>query len=499
MRKLFILLILFFAGYANAATYYVEAKASSALNLVDETSGACDTEWAAATSIGSPTSLGTAMYCADDDDVVYFRGGTYNFAFSSYVSDWVGMFSPANSGSIGSPITFIAYTGETPIWNVTGQDATDQANLFSTAGQEYITLDGFTVMGGSGTRVVTICVSGNTGVEDPYKKGNIVQNMTLDGGAVFAGSNNRDGIWVSDSDGALIKNNTIYDYAPGNGDDNYAGIKMYHVENSIFENNYIYNCERGIYSKSNMNSSIIRYNFITDVSVGIYDASFISQTYSSNNNSVYHNIVLNASFVGIRWRTEDGLTVAGNVFYNNTLYNTDIGIRIQNGTGWEIYNNVIRRETGSSRYHIALGETFELDVSNYNLFDSTQTNPSGFNITTRYDVGGGNVYTSLASWQSSGEETGSNNPGANSVYDDPEYVNTSGNMNEIADFALAVTSPGYQTGVGGIDMGADVSLVGVDAGEPEPEVPANAIQGMQISNLNVTDNLTAWNRTDNLR
>ena len=34
---------------------------------------------------------------------------------------------------------------------------------------------------------------------------------------------------------------------------------------------------------------------------------------------------------------------------------------------------------------------------------------------------------------------------------------------------------------------------------PVPEVPANAIQGMQISNLNVTENLTAWNRTDNLR
>ena len=38
---------------------------------------------------------------------------------------------------------------------------------------------------------------------------------------------------------------------------------------------------------------------------------------------------------------------------------------------------------------------------------------------------------------------------------------------------------------------------GFVGGEPEP--PANAIQGVSISNLNVTENLTAWNRTDNLR
>jgi len=43
-------------------------------------------------------------------------------------------------------------------------------------------------------------------------------------------------------------------------------------------------------------------------------------------------------------------------------------------------------------------------------------------------------------------------------------------------------------------IGPPAGFVG---GEPEP--PANAIQGVSISNLNVTENLTAWNRTDNLR
>ena len=45
------------------------------------------------------------------------------------------------------------------------------------------------------------------------------------------------------------------------------------------------------------------------------------------------------------------------------------------------------------------------------------------------------------------------------------------------------------------------SYIGPPAGfvGGEPEVPANAIQGVSISNLNVTENLTAWNRTDNLR
>jgi len=42
---------------------------------------------------------------------------------------------------------------------------------------------------------------------------------------------------------------------------------------------------------------------------------------------------------------------------------------------------------------------------------------------------------------------------------------------------------------------ADVENYGLST----PEVPANAIQGMQISNLNVTKNLIAWHRTDGLR
>jgi len=36
-------------------------------------------------------------------------------------------------------------------------------------------------------------------------------------------------------------------------------------------------------------------------------------------------------------------------------------------------------------------------------------------------------------------------------------------------------------------------------GESEPEVPANAIQGVSISNLGITNNLIAWHRTDGLR
>lgn len=49
-----------------------------------------------------------------------------------------------------------------------------------------------------------------------------------------------------------------------------------------------------------------------------------------------------------------------------------------------------------------------------------------------------------------------------SIHADPEFVNLSGNMNQIADFALSTESPGYQEASDAKDMGINSQLVGIE-------------------------------------
>lgn len=431
-------------GVAQAAFYYAAPSGNAG--------------WSNAVNIESPCSVYTAMDNAKAGDTVYFRGGQYDFPYV-YASTWAGIIHPANSGIEGSPIVFMAYPGETPVWNVTGAAANQYTTLFSSAGHEYITLDGFTVKSSNGLSMTSIAIHGNSGATGSRKKGCVVQNMNIDGGNVFSTSNNREGLRIEDVDGAIVRNNTIYNYS--GSDDNYAGIKSYDTVNCIFEHNYIYNCTRGIYSKSNMNGAVIRFNYIVDTNVGIYDNSYIDQRRTSNNNIIHDNLIVNATYMGIRWRTEDGVTDDGNHFFNNTIYEVKHGITIGDGTGWMVYNNIIRRKAGTSGHHVNLGTNYSLKKFDHNLYDSSLD----FHIRTHFEVSGGSDYTTLASWQASGELQNGANPGNGSIYADPQYENYSGSMSEKIDFKLKASSPGYQAGLGGIDMGANIDLVGlIDGG-----------------------------------
>jgi len=436
--------------FVYAETYYVAPNGEAT--------------WNEAQNIDTPCSVYTAMENARAGDTVLFRGGTYNFPYA-YKSTWIGIIHPFYSGTADNPIVFKAYPDETPIWNVTGTPEGGYTTLFSTAGHEYIVLDGFTVMANNGTAMTSVAMHGDTGIEGPYKKGCIVQNMTINGGGVFTGNNNREGIRVDDMDGAIIRNNTIYGYN-GNNNPNYAGIKFYNDSNCIAEHNEIRNCIRGIYSKSKMCSTVIRFNYIRDVSIGIMDASYSSTTVS-HNNTIHDNLIVNASYVGIRWLTEVGFSVNGNKFYNNTLYNCKHGINIGDGSGWQVYNNIISRT--SKGHHVNIGVIYSISKFDHNLYDNNQS----FFIQTHFEGVGGVDYTSLSSWQSSGELEGGDNPGVGSYYADPQFENSSGTMTDALDYKLSSSSPGYRQGVGGVDIGANVDLVGLRKINSKGSPPSN--------------------------
>lgn len=84
----------------------------------------------------SPCALSYANTNAAAGDTVNLRGGTY-----ALVGALAAGINPSNSGSAGNPITFQAYTGETPI--ISGDGSSDQSG-FVILGKDYITITGIT-------------------------------------------------------------------------------------------------------------------------------------------------------------------------------------------------------------------------------------------------------------------------------------------------------------------------------------------------------------------
>ena len=193
-------------------------------------------------------------------------------------------------------------------------------------------------------------------------------------------------------------------------------------------------------------------------------------------NKYYHNLIVGCQ--NALWVLVEDVYVADNYeVYNNTVYyasgsGSDTAILAGNGTGWKIYNNIIQGfGTGRKLLWYPSTSVTECDYNQY----GTGT----FNVVTNlYGGGGTRTYTSLANWHASTEVTGSVHPeGAsslNGLASDPLFVNTSGNLNQIADFALQGGSPSKGTGKAGADMGADVTLVGVSGGGQQPPADTTA-------------------------
>lgn len=459
---------------AQSADYYVEPKASPALNLTDE--GA--TAWANAQSISTPTSVKTAMNRAVAGDTTYFLSGTYSITWSDPVSADIAMLMPVNSGTSINRITFAENAGATVVIDMVGIDTTPTNNhynehIIGSNGSDYITWDGFKLIGNGGTWPAGTCAYNGDGIE--------YLNIEIDGGdAQIDFNSNADAMRIEGLDGVLIQKCQIYDWTNINNDANCAAIKAYAVTNAIIENNEITNCTTGIRPKSGNDHWIIRYNFLEGGWHGIFPSN---NTHWFNYNEIYHNIIANSGYAGLRVYPENSAADNDNKYYNNTIYNSgdynaQFGGGHASGNGDIIYNNIFDSPGGAYNLRFYCDGTMYTEESDHNNFGNTSFN----SIWRMYCTS--SVFTSLSSWQSSGilrnavdVGCGSNqNPGCGSVAVSPSFINTSGNMDEIADFEP--TTSAVLTGGRSSDlMGADVSLVGIAGGEAEGNTNTNCTGG----------------------
>jgi len=442
---------------AYSATYYVAPNGSAT--------------WEQAKDIATPCSATTAMQNAQAGDVVYFRGGVYEVGQSV---GYHGVLEPSNSGTITNPITFEAYPGETPIMNATVDDDKDNSRALGNGDRDYIIFDGFTLQANGGVKRGGMIITGANITGTP--EGCQVLNCTFNGGTTICPTeDNRELLRLEGVDTTLVKgckffsckSGRNYPEYPTGSNEAHAAILMYHVKGVIIENCEIYNCAGGIYAKSQTENNIYRYNYIHNCCEAIYVTTYSMGDIKRNADAtkVYSNVIANNTYAGINFYPEGTAHANDCEVYNNTVYNSVRGIcYAQNEAdhGWKIYNNIVI----DNNYDLWGNLSASLVKCDHNQYGTGL-----LSIYVRlYE--NGQLYTSLSSWQNSSELDDGGNPGYGSLASDPKFVNSSGNMNQLVDFQLLDDSPCKDAGCGGLDMGADISLVGIQNPSP-PSAPPN--------------------------
>ncbi len=448
--------------------------------------------WPRCTDINLPCSAQSAFKNAAAGDIVYFRGGTYTVPQKDVGDSYTSYYMPSHSGTASTWITFQAYPGEVPVFNGTSGGTGD---LYGTNGyigckvmgvrhQEYIILDGFTILCDGGTKMGGMTIGGTDGViPGPFPTNYvIIQNCTINGGStVNTGTDNADGIRINSAGNITIRRNTIFNFRQSTNYPNTAATKAYHTMDVVYENNYIYDSTAAIYDKSGGLRNTYRYNFIRNVHYGIH---IPTNSYRHLNGTVNHNIIVNASVIGIDVTSENAIVPYLStdwVISNNTIYSATpakghpiavAGQGFVNGlTGYSIYNNVIAQagtDYGKANLRTGIDPVAGLVTSGLAL----DYNNYGANMSVRLIAGGSGInYTTVSGLRAvAAYNLAREAHDQHSIASAPLFTNRSGTYSTPSDFALVVESPGYHAGSDGGDMGADVTLVGIS------DAAAQAIQ-----------------------
>ncbi|MCP4267546.1 MAG: right-handed parallel beta-helix repeat-containing protein [Candidatus Brocadiaceae bacterium] len=438
LRVTFFVLIIFVivTKISQAETHYVAPNGSAA--------------WQQSISIDTPCAPTTAMNNAVAGDTVFFRGGMYELGASS---GYGAVLEPLNSGVVDSPIVFKAYSGETPILNGAPEAAQDNVRVIGTNCKDYITIDGFTCTADSGVKMGGIILGGQC---SPRSTGIILRNCIIDGGTTVNTSNdNRECLRIEKTSNVLVQNCLIYSAWNSYNNHNTSGVKTYQNDHLTLENCDISNCTQAIFFKRDDDDMTFRNNYIHDNYRGILISVYItSGIYSSERNKYYNNVFANNTINAFNVDQKNGQNTNDMQVYNNTFYNTRVGPSFGRGE-CKIWNNILQ----DTQYPIVTMEGNVLLECNHNQFGDSAKN---YLVKLRQNDSTEAIHTNLESWQSSGELEGDGNPGVGSLGGDPMFVNLSGNMNQLADFALRGGSPCIGTGKGGVNLGADIEGVGIE-------------------------------------
>lgn len=453
-KVLLVIGAIFFLGAINASagTYYVSNSGSA--------------PWGSATNINTPCSISTAFANARAGDIINFRGGTYNVPAKNFGNTYHGYYEPSYSGTSNACITFQAYPGETPILNGTAGGSGDQseyATIFGTNGRDFITFDGFTFVANNGVMMARFYVGSDTSDFSDYIT---IKNCVFNGGETpVSHQDNHEGLRMERTNHLAVSNCIFYNYKASSTYYGIGAIKGYTNNYTTIENCEIYDCTHGIYAKSSCNNQTYRYNYIHDTLRAILITTHTSSVeHDANNISIYHNLIVNNGYQGIQFWTGDSAVANDAQIFNNTIYNVNQGLCVgacDSGHGAHVYNNIVHNcpnKGYDTDYNLRMRSGGQLDECDYNQYGNI----------TFYNIASTSA-SSLNAWRSLNVISPSGNPDAHGMASDPRFVNLSGTLSQIRDFALRADSPCKGAGKNGADMGANISLVGPGIEVPDQE------------------------------
>ncbi len=388
---------------------------------------------------GSPWTLDEAMTNAVAGNVVQIGPGVY-------VGDGSGnrftpAFRPANAGTSGNPITFMAEnpaaisnSGFTDIRS--GDTSTGSgAPAFGTYQRAYIHWIGIK----SDHRD-----SNNKAREDSgacaiwEAEGSKVQLCDLHG-ELGMPNNNYSAVRIERSPDSEIVDNIIAEFTRSGNRNNTAGVIGYYSEDTVIAHNDISGCGHGIQLKTgDFTGMRIFKNHIRDVGQGF---RFHGVKDSSEKNIIRNNIIRDG-FTGFEATTSvglpyfNGLRVYNNVFYSfgnseSAVIQSVIEPRTRDNN---FFNNIYH----SSRHYVGSYQTATLqDVADF--IDSDRNVLFGLDSTSDIHYGSGTNSpqlngVSIADWQALGRDV-------NSITSDPLFTDLAN-----FDFTLQAGSPALTLG-----------------------------------------------------
>jgi len=378
------------------------------------------------------------------------------------------------SGNVENPIIVTSAEDEgIPILDAEyANDEDAYGPIFNISGRDYIILDRLDLRNGGGHTRGNVTIG-----SDSASHHVTVQNCRISsisrGGETWT-TNNPAQIWIGQGGGThdiIIRNNEIFGDNMGEG----SGIKIQNVYNLTIENNEFHNLQSGIANKYGNSASlghIYRNNFFHECG-GNTRGSIWS---GSPGTVISNNLIINGiGATGIEIaNAEEYDEGTYPVIMHNTVYGCgDSGIYLHASsvgsvTGARVFDNVVVNSAGNHgrEYSINLYGEGLPDESDHNCF---------YNQSNQNVISHSSGTYSLNAWKAA------NNPfDQNSINVLPTFANISGNMNIVADFEITGGLANNSASDNG-DMGADVSLVGINAGQPSDAVSPASPTGLSVS------------------
>lgn len=434
-------LLILFSAPSQAKTLYVDANSGNDATTWD--ANGPSTPWRTigraawgSTSRGAPN----ASQAARAGDTVVIAAGTYASSLVNPESGgnarWNVLYNPANGGSVGSPIRFVA-NGPVSI-----RASSWGGPVIGATGKDYIEWNGPFVVDETYIRTVP-----DTGpVVFASTTGSGIDGATIHGSGALWGDNHN-GVRVENTDQVFIRNTTIDNFLASSGyTRNGTAVTLYNADDTLIESNEFFGCAAGIYIKgvtdnTPQDRTIVRLNIIRDMNFAGINLQM------SQGARIYQNVFRDnavAFFVGgydssayahpvndlIANNTIDGGGRGIGVYYNGVTDN----LRFRNN----IYSSVtqVQVSEGSS----AVLSTVSHENNIYHSVTGSFANVVGTNYT-------------FANWKTA---FGQDQRVPASSTADPQFVNQSQN-----DLRLQSSSPARSMGVDLIDLDRDGSTTDI--------------------------------------